>query len=84
MADPRLGTIDRNFKCETCGSGMSECPGHFGRIELAKPVFHIGFLNKVKKILECCCMSCGKVKADEVSFRGRGEGEGDSKGDDEF
>lgn len=40
--DPRLGTIDRNFKCQTCGEGMSECPGHFGHIELARPVFHIG------------------------------------------
>lgn len=42
LMDPRLGTIDRNFKCQTCGEGMSECPGHFGHIELARPVFHIG------------------------------------------
>ncbi len=40
--DPRMGTIDRNFKCQTCGEGMSECPGHFGHIELARPVFHPG------------------------------------------
>lgn len=44
LMDPRLGTIDRNFKCQTCGEGMSECPGHFGHIELARPVFHIGEL----------------------------------------
>lgn len=42
LMDPKLGTIDRNFKCETCGEGMQECPGHFGHIELARPVFHIG------------------------------------------
>lgn len=42
LMDPRMGTIDRNFKCQTCGEGMSECPGHFGHIELARPVFHIG------------------------------------------
>ena len=42
LADPRLGTIDRNYKCQTCGEGMAECPGHFGHIELARPVFHIG------------------------------------------
>lgn len=40
--DPRMGTIDRNFKCQTCGEGMSECPGHFGHIELARPVYHPG------------------------------------------
>lgn len=42
LADPRMGTIDRNFKCATCGEGMAECPGHFGHIELARPVFHVG------------------------------------------
>ncbi|THH07234.1 hypothetical protein EW146_g9383 [Bondarzewia mesenterica] len=64
LMDPRLGTIDRNFKCQTCGEGMSECPGHFGHIELARPVFHPGFIVKVKKILESICVNCGKLKAD--------------------
>lgn len=40
--DPRLGTIDRQYNCETCEEGPKECPGHFGHIELASPVFHIG------------------------------------------
>ncbi|KIK66076.1 hypothetical protein GYMLUDRAFT_38551 [Collybiopsis luxurians FD-317 M1] len=43
---------------------MVECPGHFGHIELATPVFHPGFIAKVKKILECICVNCGKLKAD--------------------
>jgi len=42
LMDPRMGTIDRNFKCQTCGEGMAECPGHFGHIELARPMFHPG------------------------------------------
>lgn len=58
--------IDRNFKCQTCLEGMAECPGHFGHIELARPVFHAGFIVKVKKILECVCYSCGKLKVDMV------------------
>jgi DNA-directed RNA polymerase II subunit RPB1 len=45
---------------------MADCPGHFGHIELAKPVFHAGFLIKVKKIIECVCVNCGKLKVDEV------------------
>ncbi|KAI5120862.1 hypothetical protein M0805_008235 [Coniferiporia weirii] len=64
LNDPRMGTTDRNFKCQTCGEGMAECPGHFGHIELARPVFHPGFLVKVKKILECICVNCGRLKAD--------------------
>ncbi len=42
LLDPRMGTIDRNFKCQTCGESMTDCPGHFGHIELVKPVFHPG------------------------------------------
>ncbi|KIY65400.1 DNA-directed RNA polymerase II, subunit 1 [Cylindrobasidium torrendii FP15055 ss-10] len=64
VMDPRMGTIDRNFKCQTCGEGMSECPGHFGHIELARPVYHPGFIVKVKKIMESICVNCGKLKAD--------------------
>ena len=45
---------------------MAECPGHFGHIELARPVFHAGFMVKIKKIIECVCFSCGKLKVDEV------------------
>lgn len=45
---------------------MNECPGHFGVIKLAEPVFHYGFMNKVKKILECICHNCGRIKATEV------------------
>ncbi|KAH8597475.1 putative DNA-directed RNA polymerase II subunit rpb1 [Bisporella sp. PMI_857] len=64
LNDPRLGSIDRQFKCGTCDQNMSECPGHFGHIELAKPVFHPGFIKKVKKLLEIVCHNCGKVKLD--------------------
>ncbi|KAJ2725253.1 DNA-directed RNA polymerase II core subunit rpo21 [Coemansia sp. Benny D115] len=69
LLDPRMGTIDRNVKCHTCSESMGECPGHFGHIDLAKPVFHIGFISKVKKVLECVCWECGKLKADYNSER---------------
>ncbi|KND98858.2 dna-directed rna polymerase ii largest subunit [Candidozyma auris] len=67
LNDPRLGSIDRNFKCQTCGEDMAECPGHFGHIELAKPVFHIGFIAKIKKVCECVCMHCGKLLVDDAN-----------------
>ena len=67
LNDPRLGSVDRQFKCATCGENMNECPGHFGHIELAKPVYHPGFIKKVKKILEMVCHNCSKVLDDRVS-----------------
>ncbi|EEE68068.1 hypothetical protein OsJ_26081 [Oryza sativa Japonica Group] len=65
LSDPRLGTIDRKIKCETCMAGMAECPGHFGHLELAKPMFHIGFIKTVLSIMRCVCFNCSKILADE-------------------
>jgi len=66
LNDPLLGSVDRQFKCKTCTESMSECPGHFGHIELAKPVYHPGFIKRVKKLLEIVCHNCSKVLADRV------------------
>ncbi|CAD6341703.1 unnamed protein product [Miscanthus lutarioriparius] len=65
LSDPRLGTIDRKIKCDTCMAGMAECPGHFGHLELAKPMFHIGFIKTVLSIMRCVCFNCSKILADE-------------------
>ncbi|KAH9626354.1 hypothetical protein KSS87_010048 [Heliosperma pusillum] len=65
LSDLRLGTIDRKLKCETCTANMAECPGHFGHLELAKPMFHIGFLKTVLSIMRCVCFNCSKLLADE-------------------
>src|ERR1700722_17265531 len=54
LHDPRMGTINRNYKCQTCSEGMAECPGHFGHIELAKPVY----LNGKNGVF--CCLSAGE------------------------
>ncbi|KAL9086884.1 MAG: hypothetical protein Q9165_006890 [Trypethelium subeluteriae] len=67
LNDPKLGSIDRAFACATCGESMQECPGHFGHIELSVPVFHVGFIGKIKKLLEICCHHCGKILMDETN-----------------
>ncbi|MQM10300.1 hypothetical protein Taro_043192 [Colocasia esculenta] len=69
LSDPRLGTIDRKMKCETCMANMAECPGHFGHLELAKPMFHIGFMKTVLAIMRCVCFNCSRILADEDDSR---------------
>ncbi len=66
LLDPRTGTVDRALHCQTCAGRMDECPGHFSHIELAKPMFNIGFISTVVKILRCVCFHCSKLLADEV------------------
>ncbi|TPX53811.1 DNA-directed RNA polymerase [Synchytrium endobioticum] len=65
LHDPRMGTVERSYKCATCNEDQTNCPGHFSHIELAKPVFHGGFLVKIKKVLESVCFACGKLKLDD-------------------
>ena len=65
LSDPKLGTIDKQTSCATCFEGEQDCPGHFGHIDLATPVFHVGFVNKIKKVLETVCHNCGKILMDE-------------------
>lgn len=67
LMDPRQGVIDRNSRCQTCAGNMTECPGHFGHIDLAKPVFHVGFITKTIKILRCVCFFCSKLLVSPVS-----------------
>lgn len=56
------------FPSQTCAGNMTECPGHFGHIDLAKPVFHIGFVTKTIKILRCVCFYCSKMLVSPVSI----------------
>ncbi|KAK7395062.1 hypothetical protein VNO78_15604 [Psophocarpus tetragonolobus] len=69
LSDPRLGTIDRKLKCETCTASLAECPGHFGHLELAKPMFHFGFLKTVLTIMRCVCFNCSKLLADKNDLK---------------
>jgi len=61
LMDSRLGVIDPSLKCRTCGEKGGECQGHFGMIELARPVIHVGFGDDIHKILRSTCNECGRV-----------------------
>jgi DNA-directed RNA polymerase II subunit RPB1 len=61
LVDLRLGTCDPYLNCTTCGLNYLKCPGHFGHIELAEPVFHFGFLDHLRSILQCVCTKCSNI-----------------------
>jgi DNA-directed RNA polymerase II subunit RPB1 len=51
--------------CTYAGSGkQNDCPGHFGHIELAKPVYHVGYIDQVVKLLRCVCFHCSRLMVD--------------------
>ncbi len=69
LMDIRLGVIDPGLRCKTCGGRLKECPGHFGYIELARPVVHYKFVRHVFTLLGSTCKFCGRVliPAEQIS-----------------
>ena len=61
LMDPHLGVIEPGLRCKTCGKKVDECPGHFGHIDLAMPVIHVGYVKEIKKLLQSTCRSCGRL-----------------------
>jgi DNA-directed RNA polymerase II subunit RPB1 len=53
LFDPRMGVLDPGLICPTDGQNYIDCPGYFGHINMARPVFYIQYLNTVMKILKC-------------------------------
>lgn len=69
LMDLHLGVIDPGLRCKTCDQKASDCPGHFGHIDLAKPVIHVGYTKLIRKLLRVTCRKCGRLllSPDEVS-----------------
>lgn len=63
--DDRLGTMDMDRICKTCMGSQVDCPGHFGHIELFKPVFHANLLDYIRKVLKAVCYNCSHLMADD-------------------
>lgn len=61
LMDLRLGVVDPGLRCKTCGGRAGECPGHFGRIELSRPVIHVGYIKLMYKLLHAVCRKCGRL-----------------------
>ena len=71
LMDPHMGVIEPGLRCKTCGCKVDECPGHFGHIDLAMPVIHVGFIKDIKMLLESTCSSCGRLMLSEDRIQAR-------------
>ena len=67
LFDSRMGVIENDKICKTCQQKNSFCPGHFGHIQLARPVFYIQFFDMIRKVLKCVCFRCSKLLIDPKS-----------------
>jgi DNA-directed RNA polymerase subunit A' len=65
LMDTKMGVIDPGLRCRTCGNKLKECIGHFGFMDLARPVIHIEYIDIVLNLLRITCKECGKLLADD-------------------
>jgi len=65
LMDTRLGVIDPGIRCKTCGEKLKECPGHFGYIELARPIIHVKYAAIIYDLLRSTCRECSRILLSE-------------------
>ncbi len=72
LTDLRLGVVDPGLRCRTCGGTIGQCLGHFGFLELTKPVVHPLYGKKIFMILRSTCRKCSRplAKPEELKKMG--------------
>ena len=69
LFDPRMGVLEPGLVCPTDGNDYIKCPGYFGHIELARPVYYIQYLTTVLKVIRCVCVKCSKLLIDKNKYK---------------
>eukprot|EP00268_Persea_americana_P026340 TRINITY_DN25729_c0_g1_i2.p1 TRINITY_DN25729_c0_g1~~TRINITY_DN25729_c0_g1_i2.p1 ORF type:complete len:1385 (-),score=229.29 TRINITY_DN25729_c0_g1_i2:420-4574(-) len=64
LLDPRMGPV-KSRECTTCYRSFNDCPGHFGYLKLALPVFNVGYFPTIIEILKCICKFCARILLSE-------------------
>ena len=58
LRDPLMGITARKGQCPCCKLPWSKCPGHYGHLELATPIYHAGWVDRLRKTLKSYCLHC--------------------------
>jgi DNA-directed RNA polymerase II subunit RPB1 len=66
--DRRFGVIENGSVCTTCKQTNLLCPGHFGHIQLARPVYLYQFLGEIMKILQIVCLNCSNPYLPDIEL----------------
>jgi len=69
LSDLRLGVIDPGLRCRVCGGKIGQCFGHFGYVQLVKPVINPLFAPKIYQLLKLTCRKCGRLLVEEEELK---------------
>lgn len=59
--DTRLGVVDPGLRCRTCGKTVEECFGHWGFIQLVRPITHVLYVRYIYRLLKITCRKCCRI-----------------------
>ncbi len=60
--DPHFGAIEPGEVCPVCGNTRELCPGHFGKLDLARPVVVPYYSDHIHSMLQATCRVCGRIR----------------------
>lgn len=63
--DERMGIIENDKLCKSCGLNNKSCPGHYGYIKLEVPIFHPMFYKYIVNFLNMFCSYCSRLYVSE-------------------
>ncbi len=72
LVDSRLGVVDPGLRCKTCGGRVKECPGHFGHIDLVRPVAHVELSKQMYLVMRATCPHCHRATVNEEGKPAKG------------
>lgn len=65
LMDLRMGVIEPGLSCKTCGQNYKDCEGHFGHLELARPILNNSFIDEISYTLKSTCQDCFRILVPE-------------------
>jgi DNA-directed RNA polymerase II subunit RPB1 len=66
LFDINMGSVDAAIICPKDERRSDLCPGYFGKVDLALPVFNHHFITYVEKVLKCVCFRCSNLLVDKT------------------
>jgi len=69
LTDLHLGVVDPGLRCRTCGGTIGQCLGHFGYLELIKPVVHPLYGKKIYTMLRSICRKCSRPLVNDETVK---------------
>ncbi len=61
LMDPRLGVVDPGVRCRVCAGRVGDCQGHFGYLDLTRPIIHVHYAKFIYSLLKLFCPECSRI-----------------------